>query len=698
MIITKFNNYFDKHGKATYLVLCIIIAIIFVFTVGAGDSSCTGQERLTSIGSMYGRNLATDDIMKQTQQIRLYAYLNGQRIPSQTNDFELIQMVLEKIRLVKYAEDNNMDEITDEQLATAIVELPYWKSSDKDHSGNELDSTETGYSQKRFAFLLENTVKNNFGLTGEDFDVMMRNEILAQRVLDNVVKDIKADDKTVKLVAANSTLKIANFSLNLENDSKPAAADIDAFLKNRANELTDQDKMTNFFVVAYRDFEDIEKAAEKDKKLAAEITPADAEIKAFFDKNAATVFKGKKLEDVKEQIVKTVKASKIEAWLQAKFKAFSAEIAKPVPAKSTRFAQFRTAAAKNSLKIANQNGLPEGSFVSGIVLQQKALVEAIKNIKEMDKPTALVPIQGNDGDNGFAIAAKVDNPNKANNMRNAAADILRGEKALVMFQEKIVKPYAEVIKNVKTIDELYESQMKKDGKQSLIAPATFEQFVTDIDRLNNTILPFFKEADGKVVIETPAKTDKKLLDWYKREVAIQKAKERAEKALADLNKAIKEGKTLEQADAQKRFIDVKTPVAWFKAIESYQQMMFQQMYMSQRPMTPMMQRNIMFYAFSMAGNSMGVAAKNLPALVAELDKTADKTLLPKPYQTSTGYALVYQVARALPTDEEGKKQVEYATTMVESQLKSDAIQAFKADLEAKSNTRLVPEILPQSAE
>ena len=28
MIITKFNSYFDKHGKATYLVLCIIIAAL----------------------------------------------------------------------------------------------------------------------------------------------------------------------------------------------------------------------------------------------------------------------------------------------------------------------------------------------------------------------------------------------------------------------------------------------------------------------------------------------------------------------------------------------------------------------------------------------------------------------------------------------------------------------------------------------
>ena len=62
MIITKFNSYFDKHGKATYLVLCIVIAVIFVFTVGSGDNSCTGQERLTSIGHMYGRNLAIDDV------------------------------------------------------------------------------------------------------------------------------------------------------------------------------------------------------------------------------------------------------------------------------------------------------------------------------------------------------------------------------------------------------------------------------------------------------------------------------------------------------------------------------------------------------------------------------------------------------------------------------------------------------------
>ena len=98
----------------------------------------------------------------------------------------------------------------------------------------------------------------------------------------------------------------------------------------------------------------------------------------------------------------------------------------------------------------------------------------------------------------------------------------------------------------------------------------------------------------------------------------------------------------------------------------------------------------------MTGTQTGVSASNIPELCAELDKLGDNALLPKPIASSQGYILVYQVKRALPEGDEGKHQSEAAENMVVSQLKSKAVETLKADLLAKSNTKLADEILPRT--
>ena len=533
---------------------------------------------------------------------------------------------------------------------------------------------------------------------------MIKDDILAKRVIENATKDIKADPAAIKTVAGESTLKIATFLLNLDRDSRPSDAEIDAFLKDRGAELTDKDRMTDFYLVAYRDYPDIFKAAENDKKLAEEINPTDAEIKAFFDKNAATLFKDKKLEDVKEQIIKNVKNSKAEAWLKARFAAFSAEIAKPVPAKSTRYAQFRNAATANKLKLDTQNGLPEGTFVGSIDMQQKALVEAIKGLKAIDTPTALTPLAGDSGDHGFAIAMKVDNPNKEANLRNVVANILRGEKALVLFEEKIVKTYQDKLVGKKSIEEFLAAELHTGVEENMIDPASYVAEVNAYQTIEQDVLPFISEADGKLTIEKPAKTDARLLNWYNREMADAAAKKRAEEALAAFQKDLKDGKTLEAADTQKRFVDNKKTLSWFNAINSAMQFTYQQMYMSRGQVTPMMLKQAQFYGFTSTGSQAGTPAKNIPELCAELNKLGDNALLPKAIAferqrtviPEQGYILIYQVKRDLPAGDEGKQKIEAAENMIVEQLKNKAIETLKADLLAKSNTKLADEIIPRT--
>lgn len=695
MIITKFNSYLEKHSKATYLVLCIFIAVVFVFTIGSGDFGCNSDGRLTSIGSMYGRNLATADVMRKGSQLRLLAELQGRRLPAGNDTYALIQMTLEKMRLVHSAKEQNLDAISDDDLATFVSELPYWRTADKDRTGNALDSAETTFTQQRFKTFMANVVKARYGLSGADFDEMIKDEILAQRVLKKVTDAVKADENTVKTIAAVSTLKLATYPLNLEGDTRPAPAAIDAFLKDRSGELTEQDKMTNFYLIAYHTPEDIADSADRQDALK-DVRVPEADVKAAFDKEAATTYKDKKFDDVKADIARKLRLAKAEPWLKKTMKAFAEAAAKPLQAKETVFVRFRADAQKLGLRLANQNGLPENEFVAGFDLPQKALVAAIRELKTVDKPSAIIALEGEEGPSGLAMVVKVNNPNRDNNIRNAAINILRGEEALKLFDEKIKKVYEPKLVNVKAIDEFVAQQSQTEQTESFTDPSSFIAGVSAMEGVTNIAFTFFKEDKeaGKVTIPVPDKRDAQLLNWYKREVAMKAAEKRASDALTALKEALKSGKTLEQADAQKKFIDVKQPVSWFDAVNSTMNLVYQQMMYSQGRVTPAMLRNVQFWGMNMAATQMGVSVKNFPELITALDKAGDKALLDQPVAGNNGFFLVYQVSRALPADGDKAKNVEAARNMVLNDLQAKAVDAFKAELLAASNTRLVEEVMP----
>ena len=695
MIITKFNSYLEKHSKKTYFVLCIIIAIIFVFTIGSGDSGCTGEDRLTSIGSMYGSNLAVADVMRKGEELKLLATLQNRPIPSSTDTFALIQMTLEKMRLVHHAKELKLDDVSDEDMATFVAELPYWRIADKDRTGNELDSAETTFTTQRFKAFIENVVKGRHRLSGADFDQMVKDEILASRVIEKTTAAVVADEKTVRTLAAVSTLKTASYPFNLEGDSRPAPAAIDDFLKNRGNELTEQDRMTNYFLIAYHTPDRIADEADRQDALK-DVRVPEADVKAAFDKQAATTYKDKKFEDVKDAIARELRLAKAQPWLQKAIADFAADAAKPIKAPATVYARFRADAQKRGLHIATQNGIPESDFVAGIEYPQKALANAIRALKDLDKPTAVIALEG-DADSkapaGFAVAVKVNNPNAANNMRNAAANILRGEAALKRFDEKIAKAYTPMLANVKGIEDFIAAQTRADKPEEFTSPASFVQPTTAMENVTSLAYTFFKEENGAVTIPVPDKRDAKLLNWYKREVAAEAALKRATDALAALQDALKAGKTLEQADAQKKFVDVKQPVSWLTAVNSTMQMLYQQMMYAQGRVTPAMMRNIQFWGLNLAASQMGVPVKNFPELVVTLDQAADNTLLDKPVAGNNGYFLVYQVSRALPTGDHAK-DVDDARSMVLNDLKAKAVNALKAELLAASDTRLADEIMP----
>ena len=63
MFISHFNRYFEKHAKATYLVLLIVIIATFVIFVTPGSLG-GGPARLKDFGKMYGKTLGVEKMQK----------------------------------------------------------------------------------------------------------------------------------------------------------------------------------------------------------------------------------------------------------------------------------------------------------------------------------------------------------------------------------------------------------------------------------------------------------------------------------------------------------------------------------------------------------------------------------------------------------------------------------------------------------
>ena len=63
MIISRFNRYFEKHGRKTYIALGIIISLMFVVFVTPGDMF-GGHRGGNTIGKMYGKKLKTKEPQK----------------------------------------------------------------------------------------------------------------------------------------------------------------------------------------------------------------------------------------------------------------------------------------------------------------------------------------------------------------------------------------------------------------------------------------------------------------------------------------------------------------------------------------------------------------------------------------------------------------------------------------------------------
>ncbi len=162
------NRYFAKHGRATLLVLLVLIVVPFVFF---GQRS-TGASMFgtDSYGTLFGKPVRTDAFQLQLYGLLIDTYNELPR-NLEREKLKFVQQfhegVLNRMRILHLAEEQGFAHVTDEQLRDAIREFPPFRK-DGEFSWAEYNKFEQEYLPKQT-------------FTMADFEQMMRDNIVIAR-------------------------------------------------------------------------------------------------------------------------------------------------------------------------------------------------------------------------------------------------------------------------------------------------------------------------------------------------------------------------------------------------------------------------------------------------------------------------------------------------------------------------------------
>ena len=209
MIISRFNRYVEKHGRVTYIILGIIICLAFVVFVtpdGAGRGGCSGDGRITSMGTMFGKKIRVEEFMLQRSMADLTCYMHYGVLLSRYNEDMLNQETYNRIRTFRASKREGFySKVTDTEIAKNIQENPLFREDGK-------------FSGKKFNAFKE-TVLPNFGMKAVDFDEMIRQNLAVKLMQDAQTKDVTVSDAEVDsaMSSKHRVIKVSffNFIKNL---------------------------------------------------------------------------------------------------------------------------------------------------------------------------------------------------------------------------------------------------------------------------------------------------------------------------------------------------------------------------------------------------------------------------------------------------------------------------------------------------
>ena len=479
MIISRFNRYVEKHGRVTYIVLGIIISLMFVVFVTPGDIFGGGPGRRSSLGKMYGKTLKTQAMMKKMQQADLASLVRYGRYLSQNGgQDELFADALRRMRALHEAKARGVNKVSKEEIAAAIHDMPFFQD-------------EKGFSLEAFQ-----NFKNNFllrsGLTVGDFDEMVKENIIIDRLEKEVIDGIVLEDREVNEWVENYTVSFAEISADEENAAKPSDEEIKAFFATRRSELKVEPRRATL-VASVLPTQLLTRAAE-DQALLAALTPTDDEMRKQYDAMKDRIYKDKSFDQAKSQINLQLRnrkaAEKAKAVIDDLAQKMTTVTTTDAAARSEQFKALATAAGGD---VVACSFFSTGTTIPGLPGEHPNLANAIRGLNEVGQVTRAL---WDSGAHRIALLTAMEPgtmPDELNDdLRDTIIDIVITEKATAFYNEKIA-PYADQATTVASAAELarpYELELQNNSALSDDERAALASAHRDM--LNEIVRPFFK--------------------------------------------------------------------------------------------------------------------------------------------------------------------------------------------------------------
>ncbi len=512
MIISKFNRYFAKHGRNTYIVLGIIISVIFVFSLGDGMDGCGyRQYGPKSFGKMYGKNLSGKMMIKEMRKTSLaYMIKTGQDISKQAGDSAVIQLTLQKMRGLRKAKEMGLDKVKDQEIMDAIMSIPFFGGKDN-------------FQRQAYDGFVKNFLPQ-FRMSAADFDEVMKETIIIDRLEAKITEGIEVSQDEVNEYLESYKISTHAIVMDTKRDAAPSNEEIQKFFETRKDEIKLENQRAA--VVATSTVQDIIAKADApnaDKALKDKLAVSEDEIKNDFEAAKDRLYKDKNFEEVKEQINARLRRRKASDLANKTIGTIIGELAKNAPKDETpeaKVARFTKIANDAGATVATTGFFTTGDTFPNIKSRQPGLARAIRALNNAGETTQNVTVI-----NGFSVAILKEikpgeMPKEVNDeLQDKIADKLTTEKAIAFFNEKI---------GVESVWDLWPEHQKEleakklDMDQMMAEYAKFREFLTDY------LMPFFKEElrSAKVIAFKPATFEERITvseDEIKAEYETKKA-------------------------------------------------------------------------------------------------------------------------------------------------------------------------------
>lgn len=568
MIISKFNRYFAKHGRNTYIVLGIIISVIFVFSLGDGMDGCGyRQHGLKSFGKMYGKNLSAKMMTEEMRKTSLaYMIKTGQDISKQAGDSAVLQLTLQKMRGLRKAKEMGLDKVADQDIRDAIMDIPFF-------GGKE------NFQRQAYDGFVKNFLPQ-FRMTAADFDEVIKESIIIDRLEAKITEGIEVTQDEVNEFLESYKISTHAIVMDTKRDAAPSNEEIQKFFETRKSEIKLENQRSA--IVATATAQDIIAKADApnaDKALKDKLAISEDEIKNDFEATKDRLYKEKKLEEVKEQINDKLRLRKASELANKTIGTIIDELAKSAPKDETveaKVARFVKIANEAGATVAATGFFTTGDTIPNMKSRQPGLARSIRALNNAGETTQNVTIIG-----GFCVAILKEikpgeMPKEINDeLQDKIADKLTAEKAIVFFNEKIA-PYKDKLAGVESVWDLWPEHQKEleakklDMDQMMAEYSKFREFLTDY------LMPFFKEElrSAKVVAFKPAtfeeritvaedelkaEYEKKKAEYEKKQVRLNQIVVNIDEKDDDATKAAKKAKlekVLEQLKQGMQFNDL----------------------------------------------------------------------------------------------------------------------------------------------